>query len=69
MVGKYIIESICSIPVSVDVSNEFRYRNLLLNKNTLVIAVRQSGETGRIPWPELKKPRNTGCGCFLSAMS
>ncbi len=45
MVGKYIIESICSIPVSVDVSSEFRYRNLLLDKNTLVIAVSQSGET------------------------
>ena len=45
MVGKYIIESICSIPVSVDVSSEFRYRNLLLNKDTLVIAVSQSGET------------------------
>ena len=45
MVGKYIIESICFIPVSVDVSSEFRYRNLLLDKNTLVIAVSQSGET------------------------
>ena len=45
MVGKYIIESICSIPVSVDVSSEFRYRNPLLDKNTLVIAVSQSGET------------------------
>ncbi|MDO8748288.1 MAG: glutamine--fructose-6-phosphate transaminase (isomerizing) [Candidatus Omnitrophota bacterium] len=45
LVGKYIIESICSIPVSVDVSSEFRYRNLLLDKDTLVIAVSQSGET------------------------
>ena len=45
MVGKYIIESICSIPVSVDVSSEFRYRNLLLDKDTLVTAVSQSGET------------------------
>ncbi|MEK6568364.1 MAG: glutamine--fructose-6-phosphate transaminase (isomerizing) [Candidatus Omnitrophota bacterium] len=45
VVGKYIIESVCSIPVSVDVSSEFRYRNLLLNKDTLVIAVSQSGET------------------------
>ncbi len=45
MVGKYILEQICSVPVSVDVSSEFRYRNLLIDKNTLVIAVSQSGET------------------------
>jgi glucosamine--fructose-6-phosphate aminotransferase (isomerizing) len=45
VVGKYIIESVCSIPVSVDVSSEFRYRNLLINEETLVIAISQSGET------------------------
>ncbi len=45
LVGKYILESICAIPVSVDVSSEFRYRDLLINKETLVIAISQSGET------------------------
>ncbi|MCM8797054.1 MAG: glutamine--fructose-6-phosphate transaminase (isomerizing) [Candidatus Omnitrophica bacterium] len=45
LVGKYILESICSIPVTVDVSSEFRYRKLLLDKDTLVIAISQSGET------------------------
>jgi glutamine---fructose-6-phosphate transaminase (isomerizing) len=45
VVGKYIIESLCKIPVAVDVSSEFRYRQLLLDKKTLVIAVSQSGET------------------------
>src|SRR3989338_5446967 len=45
MVGKYILESTCAIPVSVDVSSEFRYRDLLIDKNTLVIAISQSGET------------------------
>jgi glutamine---fructose-6-phosphate transaminase (isomerizing) len=44
-VGKYIIESLCAIPVSVDVSSEFRYRDLLIDKDTLVIAISQSGET------------------------
>ena len=44
-VGKYIIESLCAIPVAVDVSSEFRYRDLLIDKNTLVIAISQSGET------------------------
>ena len=45
MVGKYIIEFLCGIPVAVDVSSEFRYRRLLLGPDTLVIAVSQSGET------------------------
>jgi len=45
LVGKYILESICAMPVSVEVSSEFRYRDLLINKDTLVIAISQSGET------------------------
>jgi len=45
LVGKYIIESLCSIPVSVDVSSEFRYRSLMLDAGTLVVAISQSGET------------------------
>jgi glucosamine--fructose-6-phosphate aminotransferase (isomerizing) len=45
LVGKYILESVCGIPVSVDVSSEFRYRDLLIGPNTLVIAISQSGET------------------------
>ncbi len=45
LVGKYIIESLCGIPVSIDVSSEFRYRDLLIDANTLVMAVSQSGET------------------------
>ncbi|MFA5115134.1 MAG: glutamine--fructose-6-phosphate transaminase (isomerizing) [Candidatus Omnitrophota bacterium] len=45
LVGKYILESICSIPVAVDVSSEFRYRKLLIDSDTLVVAISQSGET------------------------
>jgi glucosamine--fructose-6-phosphate aminotransferase (isomerizing) len=45
LVGKYILESICAISTSVDVSSEFRYRDLLIDKDTLVIAISQSGET------------------------
>jgi glucosamine--fructose-6-phosphate aminotransferase (isomerizing) len=44
-VGKYILESVCSIPTAIDVSSEFRYRELLIDKDTLVIAISQSGET------------------------
>ena len=45
LIGKYILESVCAIPTSVDVSSEFRYRDLLIDKETLVIAISQSGET------------------------
>jgi glucosamine--fructose-6-phosphate aminotransferase (isomerizing) len=44
-VGKYAIESWARIPVSVELSHEFRYRNPILTSNTLVVAVSQSGET------------------------
>ena len=44
-VGKYAIETWARIPVSVELSHEFRYRNPILTPNTLVVAVSQSGET------------------------
>jgi glucosamine--fructose-6-phosphate aminotransferase (isomerizing) len=45
LVGKYIIEDLARITVEVDTSSEFRYRNPIVDKNTLMIAVSQSGET------------------------
>jgi len=45
LVGKHIIESQARIPVEVDIASEFRYRKPLLEKNTLVIVISQSGET------------------------
>lgn len=45
LVGKYIIEQLARVPVAVDVSSEFRYRSPIMDKDTLVIAVSQSGET------------------------
>ena len=45
MVGKYLIEEIAKIPVEVDIASEFRYRNPIINKNTVVMAITQSGET------------------------
>lgn len=45
LVGKYIIEKICRIPVWVDLSSEFRYRQPIVDKNTLLISISQSGET------------------------
>ncbi|MDD5108370.1 MAG: glutamine--fructose-6-phosphate transaminase (isomerizing) [Candidatus Omnitrophica bacterium] len=45
MVAKYALESVCAIPTQIDVSSEFRYRDLLIGPETLVIAISQSGET------------------------
>lgn len=45
LVGKYMIESIARIPVSVDIASEYRYRNPIIEKNTLFVAITQSGET------------------------
>ncbi len=45
MVGKYVIEKIAGIPVVVDAASEFRYREPILQKGTLVVSVSQSGET------------------------
>ena len=44
-VGKYLIESIARIPVEVDIASEFRYRDPLVDKNQIVLAISQSGET------------------------
>lgn len=45
LVGRYVLESVCNIPTSIDVSSEFRYRKLLIDRDTLIIAISQSGET------------------------
>ena len=45
MVAKYWFEQIAGIAVDVDVASEFRYRNPVVDKNALFIAVSQSGET------------------------
>ncbi len=45
VVGKYVIEKLARIPVEVDLASEFRYREPILEKNSLCIAISQSGET------------------------
>jgi len=45
IVGKFMIEGLCRIPVEVDLGSEFRYRDPLLNKKTLLLLISQSGET------------------------
>lgn len=45
VVGKYVIEKLARIPVTVDVASEFRYRNPIMGKGDLFLAISQSGET------------------------
>ncbi len=45
MVGAYLLESIARIPCTVEISSELRYRNPVVERNTLHFAVSQSGET------------------------
>ena len=45
MVGKYVIEKLARVSVTVDIASEFRYRDPLLGKDDLVIIISQSGET------------------------
>jgi glutamine---fructose-6-phosphate transaminase (isomerizing) len=45
MVGKVLIEKIARIPVEVDIASEFRYRDPIVDENTVVLAISQSGET------------------------
>lgn len=45
LTGRYMLEELANIPVQVDIGSEFRYRKIIPEKNTLVIAITQSGET------------------------
>ncbi|OKI20987.1 glutamine--fructose-6-phosphate aminotransferase [Nocardiopsis sp. TSRI0078] len=45
LIAKYAIEHWCRIPCEVEVASEFRYRDPILNQQTLVIAISQSGES------------------------
>jgi glutamine---fructose-6-phosphate transaminase (isomerizing) len=45
LIGKLFIENLSGIQVEADLASEFRYRNPVVHKNSLIIAVSQSGET------------------------
>jgi glucosamine--fructose-6-phosphate aminotransferase (isomerizing) len=45
LVGKYLIEALAQLPVEVDYGSEYRYRDPIVGRNTLAIAITQSGET------------------------
>jgi glucosamine--fructose-6-phosphate aminotransferase (isomerizing) len=45
LVGKYLLESLARVPVDVEYASEFRYRDFMIDKETVVVCVSQSGET------------------------
>jgi len=45
LVAEYVIEELCRIPVEVEYASEFRYRNPIIQKGDVIIAISQSGET------------------------
>lgn len=45
VVGKYVIEKLCRVPVETEVASEFRYHDPIVDENTLTIVISQSGET------------------------
>jgi glucosamine--fructose-6-phosphate aminotransferase (isomerizing) len=63
LVAEYIIEELCRIPVEVEYASEFRYRNPIINKGDVIIAVSQSGETADT-LVALEKAREKGAFIF-----
>jgi len=45
LIGRMLLERLSRLPVDTDISSEFRYRNAILEPNTLVVGISQSGET------------------------
>ncbi|MGH7449295.1 MAG: glutamine--fructose-6-phosphate transaminase (isomerizing), partial [Longimicrobiales bacterium] len=45
LIGEYMLEEICRIPVDVEYASEFRYRSPIVNDRTLMLVISQSGET------------------------
>ena len=60
LVGKQIIEKLARIPVEVEIASEFRYRDPMLDEDTLVIVISQSGETADTV-AALREAKKHGC--------
>ncbi len=60
MTGKYVMEGIARIPVEVDLASEFRYRDPILDENSLVVVISQSGETADT-LAALREAQSRGC--------
>jgi glucosamine--fructose-6-phosphate aminotransferase (isomerizing) len=65
MVGRYWLESLAGIPCSVEVASEFRYRQPVVRRNSLIVTLSQSGETADT-LAGLREARRLGFGHSLS---
>ncbi|HHM05256.1 MAG TPA: glutamine--fructose-6-phosphate transaminase (isomerizing) [Gammaproteobacteria bacterium] len=65
MVAKYWLESLAGIPCSVEVASEFRYRHAVVRRNSLVVAISQSGETADT-LAALEEAKRRGFGASLA---
>jgi glucosamine--fructose-6-phosphate aminotransferase (isomerizing) len=65
MVGRYWLESLAGIPCSVEVASEFRYRQPVVRRNSLIVTLSQSGETADT-LAGLREARRLGFGHALS---
>jgi glucosamine--fructose-6-phosphate aminotransferase (isomerizing) len=63
LVGKFLIEKLARVPVEVDYSSEFRYREPVVGPETLVLAISQSGET-LDTLAGIKEAATQGCPTF-----
>lgn len=66
LAGRYAIEELARVPVNVEIASEYRYRNPIVEKGSLVVAVSQSGETAdTIAAVKLAKER----GAFVAVVT
>ncbi len=61
LVGKFMVEQLCRVPVEVDLASEFRYRDPLVDDTTLVVLISQSGETADT-LAAMRQARQKGAG-------
>jgi glucosamine--fructose-6-phosphate aminotransferase (isomerizing) len=68
LAGKYMIEQLARIPVEVDYASEFRYRDPVIDEDSLLLVISQSGETADTIAALTRRRRNAAPKCWPSAM-
>jgi glucosamine--fructose-6-phosphate aminotransferase (isomerizing) len=69
LVGKFLIEQLSRIPVEVDLASEYRYRDPIIGKGDLLLAISQSGETAdTLAAVKEAKARGAKCICIANVV-
>jgi glutamine---fructose-6-phosphate transaminase (isomerizing) len=63
LIGEYMLEDVARIPTEVEYASEFRYRRPLVEPQTLVLAISQSGETADTLWA-MREAKQQGATCL-----